>query len=110
MQVRAEIAGGDLSIRVEDDGQGAPSTAVEDAKGRGIDLLTRRLAALYGDAAALEYHAVEGSGFRVTLRVPAETIDSRDMSLDPGDKVIASGELAMDPRNNAHHQTRTTPL
>jgi len=72
VRVSAELVEGSLVMVVEDDGQGAQSGVVAGAEGRGIDLLTRRLAALHGDDASLEYDAPAGGGFRVTLRVPAK--------------------------------------
>jgi len=63
-------------LEVGDDGPGADPTVVAGAKGHGIDLLTRRLASLYGADASLDFQTAPGDGFRVTLKVPVEVADA----------------------------------
>ena len=68
LQLSARRAGGDLVIDVTDDGPGFGPDSMK--AGHGLDNLLRRLRALYGENAALEFH--RGAGIMtVRLRVPA---------------------------------------
>ena len=67
-------ADGRLSLSVEDDGVGFGA----DTAGSGIGLsnIRERLAALYGDAAALTLRAREGGGVTATLTLPLQMEDA----------------------------------
>jgi sensor histidine kinase YesM len=67
--IRAVVDTGRLSLEVRDDGPGADAAAIEASSGTGLRLLRRRLAALYGDGAALTTRIDDG-GFTVTLELP----------------------------------------
>jgi LytS/YehU family sensor histidine kinase len=60
-----------LVISVEDDGLGAPPETVQAAEGKGLNLLQRRVATLFGDAASLAWRTSPGEGFSAVLEVPA---------------------------------------
>jgi len=68
--IRAVVDTGRLSLEVRDDGPGAEAVAIEASSGTGLRLLRRRLAALYGDRAALTTRT-DDDGFTVTLELPA---------------------------------------
>lgn len=68
--IRIGIDEGDLVMSVEDDGLGADPHGVMDGEGRGLGLLGRRLAALYGSRASLTWDTAPGRGFSVCVRVP----------------------------------------
>jgi signal transduction histidine kinase len=71
-RVRIEIgrAGDDLRLAVSDDGPGAEPGAAEAGNGRGLALVRRRLAALYGERAALRIDTAPGRGFTAEVRLP----------------------------------------
>ena len=71
VRLRATEADGRLTLEVEDDGPGVDPSTVAMAKGRGIDLLTQRLAALHGGEASLDVETAPGAGFRVRVSLPA---------------------------------------
>lgn len=62
--------GDGLVLTVSDDGVGAEASAVAGARGHGLDLLGRRLEALYGKDASLEWETEPGDGFRATVTIP----------------------------------------
>ena len=62
---------GTLEAVVSDDGAGADPDRV-DQKGHGIHLLSRRLEVRYGDSAGVSWKTAPGTGFVVTVRLPAE--------------------------------------
>lgn len=62
-----------VSLTVRDDGRGARPEEALDAKGRGLDLLRGRLETRYGDRSSLAWETAPGEGFRVEVRLPAET-------------------------------------
>ena len=84
MSVSVGRAGDDLLIRIEDDGAGANVAEVEAARGHGIDLLTRRLEALYGQRAGLRYDTSPGRGFGVDVRLPFDRIGPADPTARAG--------------------------
>ena len=57
-------------MSVEDDGLGADPTAVLSGDGRGLDLLTQRLGALYGPEASLTWSTEPEKGFSVRCTIP----------------------------------------
>jgi LytS/YehU family sensor histidine kinase len=59
-----------LAVTIEDDGPGAEVADVEQADGRGLGLLARRLDILYGRDGALEWRTAPGRGFAVRVRIP----------------------------------------
>lgn len=70
--IRAVVDAGRLTLEVRDDGPGADDAAIEASRGTGLRLLRRRLAALYGDRAALTTRTGNG-GFTVTVELPASS-------------------------------------
>lgn len=70
--VCVERDGTGLRVTVSDDGAGAdgPAAQGQATPGHGLDLLSRRLAALHGADASLRWGAVDGGGFSATVRVP----------------------------------------
>lgn len=69
--VRAVRSGATLELTVSDDGEGADPAAVEAAAGHGLQLLARRLGALYGDDASLRWTTAPGEGFTAKVCFPA---------------------------------------
>lgn len=71
-RVRIEIgrAGDEVRLAVSDDGPGAEPGAAEAGNGRGLALVRRRLAALYGERAALAIATAPGRGFTAEVRLP----------------------------------------
>jgi hypothetical protein len=57
-------------ISVEDDGMGAEREHVQQAEGKGLHLLQRRVSTLFGDAASLTWKTSPGDGFSALLRLP----------------------------------------
>jgi two-component system, LytTR family, sensor kinase len=71
LSVRAFCDNGRTRIDVEDNGVGLPARwSLHDATGTGIRNLASRLAAEFGDAAALEVTPREGGGVRATVTLP----------------------------------------
>jgi LytS/YehU family sensor histidine kinase len=68
LRVTAQRLNGEIRLSVADDGPGFPTRYRE---GTGLGNLRRRLATLYGDAAALELQPQNG-GAEVRIRVPAQ--------------------------------------
>ena len=74
IDVRANVAGGRLVLRVRDDGRG---DAKETADGLGLGSVRRRLAGLYGDRASLGVDSTP-QGFTVTIELPLDEPDNLD--------------------------------
>jgi two-component system LytT family sensor kinase len=73
LNVRAIRDNGRTRIDVEDNGVGlSPGWNLRDATGTGLRNLASRLAAEFGDAAALEICPREGGGVRATVTLPYE--------------------------------------
>jgi len=70
-----------LTLTVADDGQGARPEVVAMASGHGLQLLARRLAALYGDAASVSWTTSPGEGFTATVRFPLRAPRPTDPTL-----------------------------
>ena len=70
VRVSAMRAGGELVLRVEDDGPGARPEWVLDSPGLGLRSLQQRLHALYRGGASLAVDTAPGRGFRASVRVP----------------------------------------
>ena len=70
--VAALDAEGALSIEVADDGVGCDPAEPHGARGLGLALVRRRLAARFGSTVRLETVAAPGEGFRVRITIPAE--------------------------------------
>jgi signal transduction histidine kinase len=70
--IGASVADGALTLTVSDDGEGADPEVVAGAVGRGLDLLGRRLASLYGEEGAVSWRTRRGGGFVATLRIPVQ--------------------------------------
>lgn len=70
--VRIRIRAGErhLVLSVQDDGMGAEPSAVADGDGRGLNLLARRLDALYGRGASVRWATAPGGGFAVEVAIP----------------------------------------
>jgi len=59
-----------LQISVKDDGMGTDVMRVEEAQGKGLHLLQRRVATLFGEAASLTWSTAPGQGFLAILMLP----------------------------------------
>jgi two-component system LytT family sensor kinase len=76
LRLVVRAAGPWLEMSVSDDGQGVPSTEVEQhffAEGHGVhalNLLRRRLQGLFGRSCQLEVRSAIGEGTTVTMRIP----------------------------------------
>ena len=93
--LRASTRDDRLRIELSDDGPGAvPGTSVI-VPGHGIDLVQRRLTARYGEQASLEIVTSPGTGFSVTVELPA------DPSPRPGDADLA-GSVGQTRRAPGH--------
>lgn len=68
--IAARIAGGTLTIDVQDDGPGAPEGFRE---GVGLSNIRARLEQLYGASSHLELGNIPGGGFRARIAIPAHT-------------------------------------
>ena len=68
--VRVRKASGNLAISVEDDGMGAEPESVQQAEGKGLHLLQRRVSTLFGDTASLTWETSPGKGFSAHLQLP----------------------------------------
>jgi signal transduction histidine kinase len=80
--IEAVTHGGEVRIRVEDDGCGAERSAVDAEDGHGLDLLRRRLDARYGTRGRLEWTTEPGRGFTAEMRLPAESaVDGADLDV-----------------------------
>jgi len=66
--VSARLAGGELTLRVRDNGAGASADQL--ARGTGLARLRERLAALYGKTARLDLETSPAGGFTASLVVP----------------------------------------
>jgi len=73
-----------LTLTVADDGEGARPEAVAMASGHGLQLLARRLDALYGDGASVSWTTAPGQGFTATVRFPVRAAQGSDAAT-PGD-------------------------
>ena len=71
VSVTASRSGGDLVIRVEDNGAGVPSDwRLSDSSGTGLANIRGRLDAMYAGRSAVEAAPRIGGGFGVTIRLP----------------------------------------
>ena len=70
VRIGISVEGEYLVMSVEDDGLGADPKVVMDAQGRGLDLLTQRLGALYGPDASLTWSTEPANGFSVRCAIP----------------------------------------
>jgi len=68
--INAELTGVMLTVRVEDDGDGADTGAIATGSGTGLRRLRERLRWLYGDAARLDLVSSPDHGFAATLHAP----------------------------------------
>ena len=76
IRIRIREEEGVLAIEVEDDGLGAAPETVRAAEGKGLNLLGRRVATLFGDAASLTWKTSPRKGFSALLRVPISRLPS----------------------------------
>jgi sensor histidine kinase YesM len=76
VSVEVRMTGDRLSAVVSDDGAGADSETVL-RKGHGLELLSRRLFAKYGDRGTLTWTTSPGDGFEVRVAFPAEALPPR---------------------------------
>jgi LytS/YehU family sensor histidine kinase len=67
--VLARLAGGQLTLRVSDNGAGASAGQLA-AGGTGLQRLRERLAVLYGPAARLDVATAPAGGCTATLTIP----------------------------------------
>ena len=70
LSIHAERDGGDVVLRVCDDGPGPMAASRSNGAGVGLANLRARLERLYGDAASLRLHPRETGGAEAVLRVP----------------------------------------
>ena len=77
-----------LAISVEDDGMGAESERVQQAQGKGLHLLQRRVSTLFGDTASLTWKTSPDEGFSAFLRLPISGArgDDRAEASEAGDR------------------------
>jgi len=69
-----------LALTVADDGEGARPEVVAMAAGHGLQLLARRLEALYGDVASVSWTTAPGQGFTATVRFPLSAPQPTDLA------------------------------
>jgi LytS/YehU family sensor histidine kinase len=69
LRVHARLEGGQLCLKVSDDGVGAEPAALESG-GTGLCRLRERLRWLYGVSATLSLHTAPGQGLKAELRLP----------------------------------------
>ncbi len=87
IRVRVSGALDRLTIAVEDDGMGADPVEVDKAEGRGLSLLQRRVATLFGETASLTWETSPDQGFSAVLSLPMAwpgRPDSVSLPRDPG--------------------------
>jgi signal transduction histidine kinase len=70
IHVRVRGRPGHLTIIVKDDGMGADPEEVRKAEGRGLNLLQRRVATLFGETSSLNWETSPGGGFSAALNLP----------------------------------------
>ncbi|HUF49891.1 MAG TPA: histidine kinase [Longimicrobiales bacterium] len=70
--IDARRANGALTLYVADDGAGAESDRIGRVGGLGLDGVRRQLEGLYGARATMLIDTAPGSGFRVTVTLPAD--------------------------------------
>jgi signal transduction histidine kinase len=77
VHIAAEVAGGLLTLTVDDDGLGMPAPALARVYERGVGLrnLRDRLARLYGPEHLPEITSAPGRGTQVRLRLPARPVE-----------------------------------
>ncbi|MGD2121753.1 MAG: histidine kinase [Gemmatimonadota bacterium] len=68
VQVKGDA--GHLTVTVKDDGMGADPGEVLKAEGKGLNLLQRRLATLFGQESSLSWETSPGAGFAAVLNLP----------------------------------------
>jgi sensor histidine kinase YesM len=73
--IRARVAGGTLTVEVEDEGAPARADPAQETSQYGLTALRERMAGLYGLAAHLETRRTDGGGFLVRLVAPAVRSD-----------------------------------
>ncbi|HXB70357.1 MAG TPA: histidine kinase [Candidatus Acidoferrales bacterium] len=78
VEIAARVAGGSLTIEVQDDGPGAPGGFRE---GVGLSNTRARLEQLYGVSSHLELGNTPGGGFRARMAIPAH-MEPLDASSD----------------------------
>jgi signal transduction histidine kinase len=71
VEIAARVDGATFVLRVRDDGPGN-SPASNGGTGYGLRALQERLAAVYGDTAALEIQAGGAKGYEVVVRLPCD--------------------------------------
>jgi len=77
VRISARLLESDLVIAVGDDGGGSTDEALHTATGVGLALVKRRLEARFAEQASMVVETAPGSGFTVTLSVPARAMTSR---------------------------------
>lgn len=68
--IRSREKDGEVVLEVTDDGVGTGNGSATLPEGHGMDLVRRRLHAVFGDAARLELFPAGAGGFRVRLTIP----------------------------------------
>lgn len=74
LTVSSRLVREDLILEVKDDGAGADPEALQQARGVGVRAVRQRLEARYGPAARLAIRTAPGSGFTVTVSLPARAV------------------------------------
>jgi signal transduction histidine kinase len=68
--VSASVVGGELTVRVRDNGAGATAEQMAASAGTGLRRLRERLAVLYDGQARLDVSTSPGEGLEATLVIP----------------------------------------
>jgi two-component system, LytTR family, sensor kinase len=125
LQLAVGVTGQWLEISVSDDGQGVPSTGVEQLffaerpRVHALALLRRRLQGLFGRSFQLEVRSEIGEGTTVTMRIPLRELSPRSsvnwhqteseqilLSRQPGGRLRQFGEKGHGLSNNSVHWRR----
>jgi signal transduction histidine kinase len=84
VEISACVDGGTFLIRVRDDGPGR-TTPSDGGTGYGLRALEERLAAVYGDAAAVTINSGGATGYEVSVRLPCAPPHAATTGEDPDD-------------------------
>jgi hypothetical protein len=82
LTITATLTDDNLTLRVDDDGGGADTTAIESGTGTGLRRLRERMRWLYGSEARLELVSAPDAGFSAVVTIP----QSVERAFDGGDR------------------------